>query len=84
MALHAGEVCYDEHGVTAASINLAFRLLEADLLRAALAESPGVLAVIASSWFYDEVVRHSTVVALFRRVEVTVKETTAAGWICVP
>ena len=27
MALHAGEVHYDEHGVTAASINLAFRLL---------------------------------------------------------
>jgi class 3 adenylate cyclase len=84
MALHAGEVCYDEHGVTAASINLAFRLLEADPLRSALAESPGVLAVIASSWFYDEVVRHSTVVALYRAAEVTVKETTAAGWICVP
>jgi class 3 adenylate cyclase len=84
MALHAGEVCYDEHGVTAASINLAFRLLEADSLRTALAESPGVLAVIASSWFYDEVVRHSTVVAMYHRVEVTVKETTTAGWICVP
>ena len=28
MALHAGEVHYDEHGVTAASINLAFRLLD--------------------------------------------------------
>ena len=29
MALHAGEVSYDEHGVTAASVNLAFRLLDA-------------------------------------------------------
>jgi len=27
MALHAGEVNYDEHGATATSINLAFRLL---------------------------------------------------------
>ena len=29
MALHAGEVHYDEHGVTAAAVNLAFRLLDA-------------------------------------------------------
>jgi class 3 adenylate cyclase len=84
MALHAGEVCYDEHGVTAASINLAFRLLEANPLRAALAGSPGVLAVIASSWFFEEVVRHSSVVARYCLVEVAVKETTTTGWVCVP
>jgi class 3 adenylate cyclase len=84
MALHAGEVCYDEHGVTAASINLAFRLLEADPLRAALAISPGVLAVITSAWFFEEVVRHSSVVARYRLVEVAVKETTTTGWICAP
>ena len=29
MALHAGEVSFDEHGVTAASVNLTFRLLDA-------------------------------------------------------
>ena len=63
MALHAGEVNYDEHGVTAASVNLAFRLLEAVPLKEALAESSGVLAVIASSWFFEEVVRHSAVAA---------------------
>ena len=85
MALHAGEVNYDEHGVTAASINLAFRLLEASELKAALAGSPGVLAVIASSWFFEEVVRHSVAVAdAYRRVRVTVKETSATGWICLP
>ena len=44
MALHAGEVHYDEHGVTGASVNLAFRLVEAPALKAALAASPGVLA----------------------------------------
>jgi hypothetical protein len=49
MALHAGEVRYDEHGVTGAAVNLAFRLLDAGALKAALASSPGVLAVIASS-----------------------------------
>lgn len=85
MALHAGEVNYDEHGVTAASINLAFRLLEARELKAALAGSAGVLAVIASSWFFEEVVRHSVAEAdAYRRVRVTVKETSATGWICLP
>jgi class 3 adenylate cyclase len=47
MALHAGEVRYDQHGVTGVSVNLAFRLLEADPLKEALARSPGVLAMIA-------------------------------------
>jgi tetratricopeptide (TPR) repeat protein len=84
MALHAGEVHYDEHGVTAASVNLVFRLVEAGALKAALAGSPGVLAIIVSSWFFDEVVRHSGASAAYRRVEVAVKETTTIGWICLP
>ena len=84
MALHAGEVCYDRHGVTGASVNLAFRLLDASPLKAALAGSPGVLAVIASSWFFEEVVRHSAVAARYRPVEVSVKETVTTGWICLP
>jgi len=86
MALHAGEVNYDDHGVTAASINLAFRLLDSVPLREALAGSSGVLAVIASSWFFEEVVRHSppAVGAAYRPVPVAVKETTTTGWICLP
>jgi hypothetical protein len=85
MALHAGEVHYDEHGVTAASINLAFRLLDAGALKAALAASPGVLAVITSSWFFEEVVRHSAADgAAYRRVRVDVKESRTSGWICLP
>jgi hypothetical protein len=58
MALHAGEVHYDQHGVTAVAVNLAFRLLDADPLKAALTSSSGVLAIIVSSWFFEEVVRH--------------------------
>jgi class 3 adenylate cyclase len=83
MALHAGEVNFDKHGVTAASINLTFRLLESGPVKEALAESSSVLAVITSSWFFDEVVRHSAAdTASYRRVPVTVKETTTTAWIC--
>jgi tetratricopeptide (TPR) repeat protein len=86
MALHAGEVYYDEHGVTAESINLAFRMLDARPLKDALAESPGVLALIVSPWFFDEVVRHSAAgdAATYRPVQVAVKETAAVGWISRP
>jgi tetratricopeptide (TPR) repeat protein len=84
MALHAGEVRYDKHGATAASVNLAFRLLEAGALKTALAGSPGVLAVIASSWFFEEVVRHTAGASGYHPAEVTVKETMTTGWICLP
>jgi tetratricopeptide (TPR) repeat protein len=86
MALHAGEINYDDHGMTAAAINLAFRLLEAHPLKTALAESPGVLALIASAWFYDEVIRHSTAASpvTYRPVRISVKETSTVGWIALP
>jgi hypothetical protein len=84
MVLHAGEVRYDDHGVTAAAVNLAFRLADATAIKKALAGSPGVLAVIVSSWFFDEVVRHSGAVAGYRPVQVAVKETVTIGWICLP
>lgn len=85
-ALHAGEVNYDDHGVTGAAINVAFRLVDAPPLKAALADSPGMLAFITSSWFYEEVVRHAHAVdpATFRPVEVAVKELRTTGWICLP
>src|SRR5216683_3484698 len=86
MALHAGEVNPDDHGFTSASINLAFRLLDAQPLKAALAESPGVLAVIVSAWFFDEVVRHSAASSpsMYRRFRVVAKETDTVGWVCLP
>ncbi|MGH3761738.1 ATP-binding protein [Actinophytocola sp.] len=86
MALHAGEIRHDAHGVTGAALTLAFRLLDAPALKTALAESLGVLAVIASAWFFDEVVRHNVASrpATYRPVWVEVKETSASAWICLP
>jgi hypothetical protein len=86
MALHAGEVAYDDHGVTAPAINHSFRLLEAPPLKEALRTSRGVLALITSAWFYDEVVRHSEGLdpTTFRPVRVEVKETRTTGWLSLP
>lgn len=86
MALHAGEIHHDDHGVAGAAITLAFRLVNARPLRNALVESSSQLALITSRWFFDEVVRHSSIVdiASYRQVQVKVKETRTKGWIFVP
>ncbi|WP_052026048.1 tetratricopeptide repeat protein, partial [Amycolatopsis vancoresmycina] len=86
LALHAGEVRYDSHGVTAASVILTFRLVDSEPVKTALANSPGVLAVMVSSWFFDEVVRHSQdgSPGTYRPVLVEAKETRTIGWVCLP
>jgi NB-ARC domain-containing protein len=86
MALHAGEINFDEHGAASASINFTFRLLDAGPLKAALSASSGLLALIVSSWFFEEVVRHSTLAKtdIYRECHVIVKETRTTGWICLP
>ena len=84
--LHAGEVRLDDYGAAGAAINLAFRLLESAALRSVLAGSPGVLALMASEWFFQEVIRHepASSPADFRPVPVSVKETETTAWACLP
>lgn len=86
MALHAGEIRLDDHGMISTASIMTFRLVEAPLLKAALADSTQELALIVSSWFYDEVVRHSPRARAdaFREVDVTVKETNTVAWIRLP
>jgi class 3 adenylate cyclase len=86
LAIHAGEVVHDEHGVAGTAINLTARLLEAKALKRALRRSPGVLGMIASEWFFDEVIRHDAAnfPAAYRKVRVSVKKTRASGWIRLP
>jgi hypothetical protein len=86
LAVHAGEVYHDKHGVAATAVNVAFRLLEAEVLKRGLAQTPGVLAVIASQWFYEEVIRHTPASRpeTYRQVRVSVKETETTAWLCLP
>lgn len=83
LVLHAGEVTYDMHGSTGSAIVHAFRLLNSAVLRESSACSGGDLAVIASRWFHEEIIRHSPLSCpeLFEPVFVREKETTARAWI---
>ncbi|WP_410673017.1 hypothetical protein [Amycolatopsis sp. cmx-4-68] len=83
LALHAGEVTYDDYGVTGSSILHAQRLLDAPALKRALANSSAVLAVIASSWFYEEVVRQSerSRADTYRPADLAGEEVSVVAWI---
>ncbi|OLF16372.1 hypothetical protein [Actinophytocola xanthii] len=86
VAVDAGEVHLDTHGITGEVVNRAFRLLDAPPLRQALAASPGVLALITSDRFYEDTVRHEPAAAPgdYRPVRVVVKETDVRAWVCLP
>ena len=86
VALHAGEVHYDDHGVTGTAVNRTFRLLEAGPLKDGLRDSHGVLALIASDWFYEEVIHQNPVCdeTAYVPVKVHVKETRTDGWMLLP
>lgn len=83
IALHAGEVNFDDYGVTSASITSAFRLVDAKKLKETHAVSPAVLAVVASSWFFDEVIRHSehSHAGLYQAITIKNKEIVMPAWI---
>lgn len=85
-AVHAGEVHLDDYGATGTALTLAFRLLESDALRSALTRLSGALALMASEWFFEEVIRHNPANGpdAFRRVAVSAKETRTTAWVCLP
>jgi hypothetical protein len=86
MAVHAGQVQRDAHGVSGTAVNLTFRLLNSKVLRSALASSTGVLALIATDWFYEDVIFHDPAsdAASYRRVRVRTKQVRKHAWICLP
>jgi hypothetical protein len=70
----------------AQAVNWVFRPVDAKLLKAALASSSEVLAIIASWWFFDQVIRHTAdgIPSTYRRVLVRAEDDTQPGWICLP
>lgn len=82
LALHAGEITYDAHGVSSPALVHAFRLLNAPAFKQLLTTSPGPVGVMVSSWYFDEVIQqldhHPTT---YDRVSVRLNGTIAVGWV---
>jgi hypothetical protein len=86
VAVHAGDVRFDDHGVVGQEVNFAFRLVNAEAPRSALRESPGNLVLIVSDYIFDKVVRQDRAgdPAAYRPVRIAEKETETTAWISRP
>jgi hypothetical protein len=86
VAVNAGEVTFDRHGVVGAAVDYTFRLAEAPPLKAAFANSPDACALIVSDWFYDDVVYHHADARpdSYQHIDCRVKQTPVSAWMRVP
>ncbi len=83
MAVHAGEIHYDDHGKTSPELIFACRILDAPEAKLALKDSTAPLVLIVSEAVYESVVRQDPAAAPaeYRRITAEVKETRAHAWI---
>jgi len=87
VAVHAGYVHFDGHGATGLPVTHLFRLLDAPVFKARLAESDCELALIVSDYLHEEVIAFSpgTIDAgTYEPITVQVKETRDRAWIWLP
>jgi tetratricopeptide (TPR) repeat protein len=87
MAVHVGKIDFDGHGIAGHTVNFVCRMLDAPVLKAVLAASRGVFALMVSDWFYREVVQPDPAVRpdTYREVFVGVKEENhTPAWIRLP
>ncbi|HEX4703575.1 MAG TPA: hypothetical protein VH352_15715 [Pseudonocardiaceae bacterium] len=85
LALHAGEVREGNGGKDGDALNHAFRILDAEEAKTDLQRRRGVLAVIVSDPFFNEVIAPDpgTEPAGFRQIPVLVKRTKDVAWLRV-
>jgi hypothetical protein len=87
LAVHVGRVCWDAHGVVSDDLTRLSRLLDADPVRAALAESGSELAVVVSDYVFEtHVLRRPSLAdpASFKPLRCMVKHTFVSGWLYLP
>jgi hypothetical protein len=83
-ALHVGSVTSGPQGVSGEAIIQAARLLEAPVLKERLRETGADLGFIASSFVYDNVIKHGPGYVdpvTYQQVEVQVKESKLNAWM---
>jgi PAS domain-containing protein len=87
VVVHAGELLRDDHGITGEDLILAFRLLDADAVRAHLLQTETDLILVVSDVIYQGIVKHAYAgiePARFQPAWVSAKETSVRAWLHVP
>jgi hypothetical protein len=80
VAVHVGPVVTDIMGLSGEAIISAARLLDAPILKRAIAETAAHLGIIVSTFVYESVIKHSDPDG-FRQVRVHVKESELDAWM---
>ncbi len=84
LAVDAGYVQADEHGLGGRTIIHLFRLLDADAFKSTISSYQAEMAMVTSNYLWEELVRHAPGVldpAAFMPIIVDVKETTGLAWV---
>ncbi len=83
MAVHAGEVHFDDRGRTGEEMIFTYRILDAPAAKQALRTSTATLALVVSDPFYRSVVRHdpATRPGDYTAARAEVKEVDARVWV---
>ena len=83
VAIHAGDIRHNATSWVGQAVNLAARILEAGEAKKALAESDGLVAIVASNHFYSEVIEQDPGMApeTYRRIETSVKKFSGTIWL---
>jgi hypothetical protein len=87
VAVNVGPVYRDEHGFAGEDVIYLCRMLDAQPLRRALAESGSEVAFIVSDYVYEKLILRRHTLAdprSFRRVKTRVKRTPVHAWIYLP
>jgi signal transduction histidine kinase len=87
VVVHAGELLRDDHGITGEDLILAFRLLDADVVRAHLTQAGTDLVLVVSDVIYQGIVKHGyggMDPARFQPVWISAKETSSRAWLHIP
>lgn len=86
VVVHAGDVSRDAQGVAGPAVVLAFRLLDSEELRQALARSHGLLALVTSAEFFQHVIagHPGANPGVYQPVHVSNRGTETAAWISLP
>ena len=86
--IHAGEVHYDGKGFYGEDLDVAFRLLDAPRFKAHLRSATAPLALVASDYIYQSIIRHGydgiDDREFFPLVTVSVGDQRRKGWVHFP
>lgn len=85
-AVHIGEVHQDDHGLAGSAVNHLCQLLDAPDFKGVLSRAEGDLALVASAYFHDSVLRHCPDIAsamAFTPLTITTKRTRTPASVVV-